>query len=670
MRDTLIGDRSSTPLVPLPTELPFVSVIVPVRNEERFLRDTLEQLLEQDYPADRFEVLVADGDSTDGTCDIVRELQRRYTNLRLLHNPQRWSSAGRNVAVRASRGELIVLVDGHCQIRSPEYVREIVSAFERSGADCVGRPQPLDVTGASSLQQAIAAARASRLGHHPDSHIYSDREGFVPPQSVAIAYRRSVFDRVGYFDERFDACEDVEFNTRAAAAGLRCFFTPRVAVHYHPRATLPGLFRQLTRYGRGRVRLLRKHPETFSFKSLLPALFLLGVLAGPLVCWFAPLRMVYLGTLALYAGLLLLFTVTLSAQARRLDWLVKLPLVFPTIHLAAGYGLLREWFLGAEKRPLANSIPVPAEPLRRVAAPVNAEPTSILNAMSFDVEDYFHVSGFEGIINRDSWPDLDCRVEASTERILTCLAENDSRATFFILGWVAERYPRLVQRIHAAGHEVGSHGYWHRLIYQQTPEEFRQDLVRSREVLEDLTSEKVQSYRAPSFSVTQHSLWALDILLEEGFLLDSSIYPTHHDRYGIPGTPVEPHPIQRPAGTLWEFPAAVWPVLGYPLPIGGGGYFRLYPYALTRRGLSGINQSGRPFVVYLHPWEFDPEQPRIKAGFTRSFRHYVGLKKTESRLRQLLRDFRFGTLTQALEAYRPESMSEIKLEVRSQRRAA
>src|SRR5579885_3466732 len=231
-------------------EMPFVSVIVPVRNEARFIRNTLAALLSQDYDPERFEVLVADGRSTDGTPEIVRQLAADHPNLRLIDNPRRLSSAGRNAALRASRGDILVVVDGHCQIDGPAHLRDLADAFARSGADCVGRPQPLDVTGATPLQRAVAVARASRLGHHPGSHIYSSGEGFVRPQSVAVAYRREVFEAVGLFDESFDACEDVELNHRVARAGLRCFFTPRVAVRYHPRASLGGLFRQLARYGR------------------------------------------------------------------------------------------------------------------------------------------------------------------------------------------------------------------------------------------------------------------------------------------------------------------------------------------------------------------------------------------------------------------------------------
>jgi succinoglycan biosynthesis protein ExoA len=318
-----------------------------VRNEAAFLGHTLQQLLSQHYHPDRYEIIVADGGSTDRTCEIVRELQQTHSNLHLLDNPHRWSSAGRNAAVQASVGDIIVLVDGHCELEGPDYLADLVEAFRRSGADCVGRPQPLDVSDATVLQEAIAAARASRLGHHPDSHIWSDREGFVPPQSVAVAYRREVFERVGLFDESFDACEDVEFNERVAQAGMRCFFTPRVRVRYYPRGTLGGLFRQLERYGRGRIRLSRKHPGTLSAKSLVPAAFLAGVILGPCVCLLASsLWWAYFGVLAVYALVVLAGSMTVSWQRRRPALLPLLPLVFVTVHMGAGWGLLRETLVG------------------------------------------------------------------------------------------------------------------------------------------------------------------------------------------------------------------------------------------------------------------------------------------------------------------------------------
>jgi polysaccharide deacetylase family protein (PEP-CTERM system associated) len=275
-------------------------------------------------------------------------------------------------------------------------------------------------------------------------------------------------------------------------------------------------------------------------------------------------------------------------------------------------------------------------------------PQGLRNALTIDVEDYFHVSGFDRLLSRKEWDDLPSRVGDSTRRVLDRLAESGVHGTFFILGWVAQRQPGLVRVIQSAGHEIGCHGYGHQLIYEQTPQQFRVDLRRARLVLEDILGEKVSAYRAPSFSITQRSLWALDILLEEGFLFDSSIYPIHHDRYGIPGTPLEPHTIERSGGTIWEFPPPVWRLMKYPLPVGGGGYFRLYPYGMTRHGLRNINAAGRPFAVYLHPWEFDPEQPRFRPGRMRSFRHYVGLHRTEGRLVRLLKDFRFGTLSESL----------------------
>jgi polysaccharide deacetylase family protein (PEP-CTERM system associated) len=277
----------------------------------------------------------------------------------------------------------------------------------------------------------------------------------------------------------------------------------------------------------------------------------------------------------------------------------------------------------------------------------------MLNALTIDVEDYFHVSGFDDCVSRSQWDDLPSRVGDSTRRILDRLAEAGVHGTFFVLGWVAERHPDLVRAIRAGGHEVGCHSYGHRLIYEQTPQEFRDDLRLARCVLEDILGEKVVSFRAPSFSITKRSLWALDVLLEEGFLFDSSIYPTHHDRYGIAGSPLEPHAIERTEGTIWEFPPPVWRLMNYPLPVGGGGYFRLYPYAVTRRGLRAINNNGRPFAVYLHPWEFDPDQPRFRPGRMRAFRHYVGLRRTEGRLLRLLNDFRFGTMSEALGEWWP-----------------
>jgi succinoglycan biosynthesis protein ExoA len=350
----------------------FVTVIVPVRNEARFIHATLEQLVAQDYDPERFEVLVADGGSTDATPSIVRDVALRHPQVRLLDNPKGWSSAGRNAAVRAGRGDLFVIIDGHCDLRNRRYLADLADAFARSDADCVGRPQPLDVSDATPLQRAIAAARSSRLGHQPDSYIYSAAEGFVPPHSVAVAYRRSVFETVGLFDETFDACEDVELNHRVAQAGLRCYFTPRVAVHYYPRSSLTGLFRQMMRYGAGRVRLLRKHPETLTLPIFVPAAFLLGLIAGPILAWFFPwLGVVYAGTLGCYGLLVGLACATIARRTADLRVIAWLPLVFVTIHLGAGAGIVREWATGWWRLParrrqgdLVEALPVQ----RRVTA--------------------------------------------------------------------------------------------------------------------------------------------------------------------------------------------------------------------------------------------------------------------------------------------------------------
>jgi len=268
----------------------------------------------------------------------------------------------------------------------------------------------------------------------------------------------------------------------------------------------------------------------------------------------------------------------------------------------------------------------------------------IVNALTVDVEDYFHVSGFSGCIQRSEWDSYPLRVGTATGRLLDLFDRNQVRATFFVLGWVAERLPGLVREIAQRGHEVACHGYSHELIYRQSPEVFREETLRSKALLEDLVQVPVRGYRAASYSITERSRWALDIIAEAGFIYDSSIFPVHHDRYGIPGSPEYPHELETPGGArLVEFPLSTARILGYRLPVAGGGYFRLYPYALTRLGLRQVNRNNMPFIFYLHPWEVDPEQPRIAARWMARFRHYNNLDKCESRVARLLDDFRFGT---------------------------
>jgi len=275
----------------------------------------------------------------------------------------------------------------------------------------------------------------------------------------------------------------------------------------------------------------------------------------------------------------------------------------------------------------------------------------IVNAMTVDVEAYFHVSVFDGLVPRHQWDRMESRVCANTERLLEIFADSGIRATFFILGWVAERFPALVQRIADGQHEIASHSYAHRLVYDLTPAVFREDLRRSKAVLEQAAGVRVCGYRAPSYSVTPRSLWALDILIEEGFLYDASIFPIHHDRYGIPLSPRHAYVIRRECGQLFEVPASTVRCGVMNLPIAGGGYFRILPYAWTRWGIARMNQiDNKPAVFYIHPWEIDPEQPRLRAGLVSRFRHYRNLDKTESRLRTLLRDFRFSTLESVLGA--------------------
>ncbi len=317
----------------------------------------------------------------------------------------------------------------------------------------------------------------------------------------------------------------------------------------------------------------------------------------------------------------------------------------------------------------------------------------MLNALTIDIEDYFQVHALSNIIKYEDWGNYECRIERNTDRILGILRglpptsglnpRTLQHATFFVLGWIAERYPDLVRRIQKDGHEIACHGYAHRLIYNQSRDEFRQDIKRAKSILEDITGSEVIGYRAPSYSITKQSQWALDVLIEEGFKYDSSIFPIRHDFYGMPNAPRFPFLISlngkpgfefqmlnfdstlkrsaAPYGagrsgpltsnTLVEFPISTFQFFNQNLPISGGGYFRLFPYPVIRKSLKSINEKeGKPFIFYIHPWEIDSDQPRINGlSFRSKFRHYLNLNKTEDRFRKLLKDFNLSPIKEILE---------------------
>ncbi|MCL2347093.1 MAG: DUF3473 domain-containing protein [Planctomycetaceae bacterium] len=276
---------------------------------------------------------------------------------------------------------------------------------------------------------------------------------------------------------------------------------------------------------------------------------------------------------------------------------------------------------------------------------------TFVNAMTIDVEDYYQVAAFEKIIPTDQWPSFESRVVANTERFLECLAKYDVKATFFVLGYEAERHPDLVRKIAEAGHEIGSHGYAHQIAYKQSPGVFREDVGRARKLLQDLSGQEVAAYRAPSFSILPSIPWGHRILVEEGCRYDSSVFPIKHDIYGDPNAPVEIHRIDTEAGPIYEFPPTVVKMFGRRIPTGGGGYFRIFPWWLTQRFLKQVNRS-RPFVFYIHPWEIDPEQPRISTAPLKSrFRHYTNLKKTAARFERLLETFRFAPISEVIDRW-------------------
>ena len=341
-----------------------LSVIMPVRNEAEHIADALDRLLAQRYETGKLEILVVDGMSEDATPQIVQEYVQRHPSIvRYFENPKRLSSAARNIGIKNAKGEAVLIVDGHCIIDNDDMLANVSEAFTKTGANCLGRPQPLEMRDATPLQWAIATARRSRLGHHPDSLIYSDQAQCSPASSVGVAYRKSVFEKVGTFDENFDAAEDVEFNTRVDIAGLTHYFEPAIAVRYVPRKTLDGLVKQVGRYGRGRVRLWRKHRHTASLKSFAPAIFFFG-LAGVILCWLAVLFVelclawtgkpihhlhlipagTFLAAFGIYLAVVVAESVRLVFKQKRWDFFPHLLVVFPTVHMGYAWGILREFF--------------------------------------------------------------------------------------------------------------------------------------------------------------------------------------------------------------------------------------------------------------------------------------------------------------------------------------
>jgi polysaccharide deacetylase family protein (PEP-CTERM system associated) len=272
------------------------------------------------------------------------------------------------------------------------------------------------------------------------------------------------------------------------------------------------------------------------------------------------------------------------------------------------------------------------------------DPNARVNALTIDVEDYFHVTAFASDVDRARWSTLESRVENNTLRLLDLFARHGVRATFFVLGWVAERHPDLVRRLQAGGHEIACHGLTHELVYKQSPETFRKETAYAKSLLEDLAGVPVRGYRAATYSIVRESMWALDILEDLGFEYDSSIFPVRHDLYGVPDAPRAPYRVA--SGKLLEVPLTTVEFAGQRLPFGGGGYFRLLPYVLFRWALRRVNRQDRlPVIFYAHPWEIDPGQPRIAGSSLKSrFRHYTNLDATEGRLARLLGDFRWGRM--------------------------
>ncbi len=273
------------------------------------------------------------------------------------------------------------------------------------------------------------------------------------------------------------------------------------------------------------------------------------------------------------------------------------------------------------------------------------------HAFSIDLEDWFHVYNLTSVIPQHSWEHRESRVEKNVGKLLDILETHSTKATFFILGWIARKHPALIREVAERGHEIASHGMMHELVYEMTPDEFRAEMIEAKELIEDVSGVQVNGFRASNFSITRGSLWALEILAEVGFKYDTSIFPFERRRYGISGTPRRPHRRRLSNGmSIVEIPPSVVSVAGLILPVAGGGYFRLLPYGITRWAIQRIEGEARPFCFYIHPWELDPEQPRMRGiDPVSKFLHYQNLRRTEPRLLKILSDFEFGTYHEVAE---------------------
>lgn len=321
-----------------------LAIVMPVRNEEKFIAQTLDQLYLQDFPMDKLEVVIADGFSTDRTREIAEQYRNRFGSLKVLDNPGRLPSSGRNVGVKNTTAPYILILDGHTYIPSKNFLQDIVDTFEKSGADCLCRPQPLKPPDINEFELSVAICRGSALGHKPGSEIYADFEGEVDPTSAGAMYRRDVFDKVGYFDENFDACEDVDFNHRVKMHGLKSYLSPKLTVFYYPRSTIQGLWKQMNRYGMGRFKFARKHnifsPIQWFAGGAVLGFFLLLVMSF----MSTPVFHFFRNVVAIYLLMILTFSFYLAVKEKHTGCLFYGILIFPTVHFGLGFGFLKVMF--------------------------------------------------------------------------------------------------------------------------------------------------------------------------------------------------------------------------------------------------------------------------------------------------------------------------------------
>ena len=664
----------------LSQKLPKVSIVMPVRNEATFIEQSLAAVLTQDYPHDRMEVLIANGMSSDGTRDVIARLTKSHDiTVTVLANPGKIVPTGMNIGIRQARGDIIVRVDGHAVIQR-DYVRLCVEFLTETGVDCVGGI--VESVGSSYVGKAIATAMSSAFG--VGGSVFRTASVSTKPALTDTVpfgvYRSEVFERIGLFNEQMVRHQDYEFSYRLRKAGGRIMLLPLAKAKYHVRTTLRSLWKQYWQYGIWKGRFIRAHPRSLKLRHLNPPLFVFALVVSVLLAIFSnPLAWTLGVSLGAYAIFISGALISLSIKGK-FKYIPIMPAVFACLHMSWGLGIWKGLFSSKglkskHKKPkkapggdsgkffVRKKFGQTISPVRKTThfettlATLQSgrakEPIEQIkqqrHIVTVQLEDYFHVAAFNQVIGEKQWRRFESRLESNVEAVCNLLREFNIKATFFALGWIGDMQPKIIQRIVSEGHEIASGGYLKQSVKGMTPPEFQDDLRRAKKALENAGANKIIGYRCPHKRLDESDLWIFDILAEERYLYDAShCLPLKSNKKRAYHGRVHKHQTRH--GLIWEIPMSAITLLGYNLPISGGNYLRQLPHFLMIRGFKKwCKDTEAPFVLYFHPWELDPDQPRVTSvGWTSRIRQYRNLDKMKWVLPIYFKQGQFQSISQHL----------------------